>query len=155
GQTPYTTVIEVQDQSFNQLVNHILKTSYQLNAEVRVLEGEDISVLIVKLPDPMNNSTTGPSTPEESGRARGADILDPLKTIAPPSEIIDRIQARGLIYLQGKDVRFTCSCSRERFIVSLKNLTASLDEIFHKGQQEVEVKCDYCKTYYLITRDEV
>ncbi|WP_034720230.1 Hsp33 family molecular chaperone HslO, partial [Bacteriovorax sp. DB6_IX] len=59
-------------------------------------------------------------------------------------------------FIGSKEISFKCNCSRERMLTGVAGLTGShtIDDIFD-GKESLEAKCDYCKTNYLITRDEI
>ena len=58
--------------------------------------------------------------------------------------------------LTSTEISFKCGCSRDRMLQGVASLVRSegIDGIF-EDKDEIETKCDYCKTFYLITKDEV
>lgn len=58
-------------------------------------------------------------------------------------------------FLDTRDVRWKCNCSREHFMVSLGTLAEEdLLEMINDGQG-AEVRCDYCNSYYFYNTDEL
>ena len=72
------------------------------------------------------------------------------------SEIQSHIESLGLIYLGSKEIKFQCNCSRERMVNGLWSIVRSsgVDHLFGEDENEIEAKCDYCKTSYLILKKE-
>ena len=70
--------------------------------------------------------------------------------------IEEAFTAKGLLYLGSKDIQFKCSCSRDRMVMGLLGLlrSSSKEELF-EGKDSLEAKCDYCKTFYEITQEEL
>lgn len=157
--TPYTSVIELNQTNFHQVVNTILKDSYQIKSDIHISNSSDQSLMLVQLPpekvdkevivEPMQISDYWNKI-----QAKITTLFD--KAITDPEEIQNTFESMGLTTLGSKQVEFKCSCSRERMVESIGSLcrSTSLKEIF-EDKNEVETKCDYCKSFYLITRDEV
>jgi molecular chaperone Hsp33 len=58
-------------------------------------------------------------------------------------------------FTRAYDLAFTCTCSRERVERALLGLGRDeLDKIANE-QQQAEAVCEFCKTAYVLTRDEV
>jgi molecular chaperone Hsp33 len=158
--SPYTSLIELDNISFHQVVNKILKDSYQFKADIHRSDDSDQSVMIQQLPrvkvDKEDLESTQ-LTPKEYWIKNQKHIQE-LFTKAPNSqiEIQEHFEALGYTYLGSKLVEFKCNCSRERMVHSVGALCLSSDinDIF-EGKDELEAKCDYCKTYYQITKDEI
>jgi molecular chaperone Hsp33 len=66
------------------------------------------------------------------------------------------LEKLDLLYLGSREIKFKCNCSRERMVRGLWSIakTSGLDQLFLPGETEIETKCDYCKTSYLILKDE-
>ena len=51
---------------------------------------------------------------------------------------------------------FKCNCSHERVLTSLHTVYAQHgDSLFDPGKETLEVKCEYCKTAYEVSRAEL
>ena len=72
-------------------------------------------------------------------------------------EIVTSFEEMGLIFLNSKEVIFKCSCNRERMLSGIRSLinTGSTVESLFEDKDSIELKCDYCKTSYLITKTEI
>ncbi len=147
----YSSSIELNGQSFSEISNKILKDSYQVSAKCIVSEDSDQSVMVIRLPDAKR------------------ELDDYLKEIVPSiqkifssffnskEEIVTAFEKLGLFFLINKEVSFKCNCSRERMVSGIKVLlqTGSTIESLFDGKDDLEIKCDYCKTGYLITKKEI
>jgi molecular chaperone Hsp33 len=73
------------------------------------------------------------------------------------NEIVKAFEKLGLVFLNSKEIIFKCNCSRERMLSGIKALIdtgSSIESLF--GEKDIiELKCDYCKTSYLITKSEI
>ncbi len=158
--SPYTSVIELNNISFHQVVNKILQDSYQLKADIYLSDDSDQSVMIQQLPKTNVDKEEADSTqlsPTEYWVKSQKHIKEIFsKSTAQQAEIQGHFESLGFTYLGSKLVEFKCNCSRERMVRSISSLCLSsgIDEIF-ESKNELEAKCDYCKTYYLITKDEI
>ncbi len=156
--TPYTSVIPLNGISFQEVVNSILKDSYQVQSEVRLISQADFSVFVMKLPalnvNKVNNEK-GLSLPEYW--LQHQTNFNQLLTQNPSEELIlSEMQKLNYEYLQGRDVQFSCPCSRDRMILNLKGITShSTEELFEEGKETLTTYCDYCKKSYTISRAEL
>ncbi|WP_372654592.1 Hsp33 family molecular chaperone HslO [Halobacteriovorax sp.] len=158
--SPYTSVIELNNIGFHEVVNKILKDSYQLKADIYISEDSDQSVMIQQLPKSNVNKEeveTTQLTPKEYWIKSQKHIQDLFSQSTTKQEVIQKhFEDLGHTFLGSKLVEFKCNCSRERMVQSISSLCMSsgIDDVF-ESKDELEAKCDYCKTYYLITKDEV
>ncbi len=158
--SPYTSVIELNNIGFHEVVNKILKDSYQLKADIHISENSDQSVMVQQLPKVNINKEEVEEvqlTPKEYWVKSQKHIQDLFsKSTTEQVEIQKHFEDLGFTFLGSKLVEFKCNCSRERMVRSISSLCQSsgINDIF-EGKDELEAKCDYCKTYYLITKDEV
>jgi len=63
--------------------------------------------------------------------------------------------ATDAIVLESKELKFQCTCSREKTIVAVKLLGVDAVDDIIKKNETVEVICDFCKTKYEITPEEL
>ncbi|MDO4520041.1 MAG: Hsp33 family molecular chaperone HslO [Erysipelotrichaceae bacterium] len=71
-----------------------------------------------------------------------------------PADIV-RMYFEDAEIIGERDVRWYCSCSRERFAGALKTLQVKdLQEMIDDGKG-AEIRCEYCNTYYRFTPAEV
>lgn len=158
--TPYTSVIELNNIGFHQVVNKILQDSYQLQADIHISEESDQSVMIQQLPQVnINKEEVEPTqvSPKEYWVKSQKHIQELFAKATTEQVVIQKhFEDRGLTYLGSKLVEFKCSCERKRMVQSIASLckSAGINDVF-ENKDELEAKCDYCKTYYLITKDEI
>ncbi|EQC48346.1 chaperonin HslO [Bacteriovorax sp. BSW11_IV] len=156
---PYTSIIELADINFGDITNKIMRESYQVNAETFLSDTSDQSVLLLRLPDRNVNKEEKEERPTLKEywmqiQAKINTIFD--KALNDYETIQKEFEALGLEFLGATDVQFKCSCSRERMVAGVASLcmSHSVEEIF-ENKDDLEAKCDYCKTHYLITKEEV
>ncbi|RLA63673.1 MAG: hypothetical protein DRQ88_12115 [Epsilonproteobacteria bacterium] len=154
GVNQYTTLIELNSISLNEIANKILKDSYQVEAKIIVSQTSDQSLLILKLPhrkDSMNLA--------DYGKEKKSSIDDLFKkAFTTKDEIKTAMEKLGLVFLGDKEVKFRCACSRERMLDGIRALINSgttQESLFEAGKDTFEANCDYCKTAYLITKDDL
>ena len=70
-----------------------------------------------------------------------------------PDEILNMLFEDAEI-LERREVRFHCDCSKERFMGALLTLNKNdLEEVMKDDM--IELKCEYCNTFYHISKDEL
>lgn len=157
--TPYTSIININGLDIHEVVNQILRDSYQINGKVIVSEEADQSVFIMQLPRKNWNKEEQPT------ESRSLDDFQ--KTINPKideifasgtneeSVVIKSLEESNLKYLTGKDLDFKCNCSYERMLSGVESLLRghTIDEVFREDDS-IETRCDYCKTFYQIPKSE-
>jgi molecular chaperone Hsp33 len=156
---PYTSVIKLDHINFEQVINNILRDSYQIRSEVFLNELTDQSLMIMKLPEININKiqTNYTLNVEEYFKKISADLESLYQKQTTDYETIQKhFENIGLIYLGSKEVSFKCTCSRDRMYQGLKSLINSSDinHVFEPHEKSIETTCDYCKTSYLFMRDE-
>ncbi|MFA6238786.1 MAG: Hsp33 family molecular chaperone HslO [Bacteriovorax sp.] len=156
---PYTSIIGLNNVNFHEVVNNILRESYQFKSEIFLSEDSDQSVMLLKLPSiNINKIQTNYSLSIEEYWNKIEISMDELfkKHASECSEIQSHIENMGLLYLGSREIKFKCHCSRERMVEGLKALIRSggIDHVFAKGENEIETTCDYCKTSYLLLKNE-
>jgi len=85
-------------------------------------------------------------TPVTSQVDRGATVEDLIASLAGPLE---------MRYTREYRVAFTCTCSRERVERALLGLGRDELRKMSNEQPQTEAVCEFCKTAYLISNDEV
>ena len=156
---PYTSIIKLNNVNFHEVVNTILKESYQFNSEIFLSEESDQSVMIMKLPDVNINRirTDYTLTILEYWEKHEKHISELFKQHTSQYDIIQsHLEKIDLLFLGSREIKFKCNCSRERMVRGLWSIvkTSGLDQIFLEDETEIETKCDYCKTSYLILKSE-
>lgn len=158
NRSPYQSVLEVADQPLRAIVNHVLRESYQVNCVTMLSDVSDQSLMLHQLP-PLNSEEYEYSL--ESVRARRAELAKDVETIFQRAlqghdELDDAFKAIGFRMLASREVRFQCSCSQERLLHSLQLAAGDdVDGLFDPGQERLEITCEYCKTRYEVSREEL
>ena len=155
--TPYTSIIKAVDLKPSEIVDQILKDSYQVQGKIYISDQSDQSFYMTKLPRKNVNKKMDELSFEEFWDMNGEKVLDILSEGHTDSTLIKNSMSKlGFTFLQSKSIEFKCPCSREQMLSGVLSLIQShtVDEIF-EDKKEIEARCDYCKTYYIIPRDEI
>ncbi|EQC44702.1 Hsp33 family molecular chaperone HslO [Bacteriovorax sp. Seq25_V] len=157
--TPYQSIIAVKNKSLKEIVNDVLKDSYQMNSKVIISDDSDQSVLISRLPD--LNVNKKETTERISLEDYSNSIKDHLTNFLKDGEtdyekITTEFKKIKFELLTSKDIEFKCNCSRERMLTGVASVArgTTLNDLFD-GKKSLEAKCDYCNTNYLITYEEI
>ncbi|MDD0852420.1 Hsp33 family molecular chaperone HslO [Halobacteriovorax sp. GB3] len=156
---PYTSIIQLNQIDFHDVINKIIQESYQMDAKVVISDKSDQSILLSRLPDRNVNKEEREERDSLNEywiktQAKIQAIFE--KSLNEQETIQKAFEDLGFEYLSGVDVAFKCSCSRERMVQGIQSLcqTHSVEEIF-ENKNDIETKCDYCKTHYLIQRSDL
>lgn len=154
--TPYTSMISLDKVPTRDLINKVFTESYQTDSEVIVSDKADQSIMVTKLP-PLNGNTV-----INEGEKRNEFIKkhqDFFSTVFDKGTddiefIVKTFEDNGWAYLGSRQITFSCPCSQERMVFSLKAMYADrLDELF-EGKDEITLKCDYCRKEYQVNKGE-
>jgi len=153
---PYSSVIPLEETSYDDVFNQMIKNSYQSNSETMI--GNKSSLLLRPLPksnidekfDEIQTSTVN-TIKEECGNFLGSVLMIDFKT---EDEIIKLFTDNGFNYLGSTQVKFNCPCSKERMITNLLTLPeADQVDVFKDGP--IDIRCDYCNTNYNIEKADI
>lgn len=152
---PYTSHLHVNDLGPTEIINHILETSYQVNATVLIGEKTDQSLLVMKLPS-KKEGVSELSLTEYLFKNQAKLKAAVNKNYKSEQQVIETFQSLKTQYLHGKEIEFRCSCSKEQMISGVASLAATenIDDIFENGDV-IETSCDYCHRKYMIEKNEV
>lgn len=156
---PYQSVLQADRLALREVVNRVLRDSYQVNSAVLVSEHSDQSVLLHQLPPIAGREEYEYS--QEAVRERRDRIRADVETVlAPglvdPGEIRSAFEAIGWHPVAERPIRFRCSCSRERMVHNVRLVyLREGDSLFDPAQTALEIVCEYCKSRYLIGRKEL
>ena len=155
---PYETVIEVEQSGFTEIINQILRVSYQMSGTVHVSKRSDQSLLLLKLSEA--GGTEKIKITEENLKHDEELFLRFDSLLVPgesnPEELIKLFHQHGFEYLAQRTIRFHCDCSRERMIQNLDLYRqADPEPLFDENRKTVSLTCEYCKTEYLISAGEL
>lgn len=155
---PYTSILEAKNISLDQVIKQVIDHSYQMNGETILAEESDQSVLILKLPQvnvDKEEIDSGLSLSEY--KAGLLPILEKLfaKGTQDNNEITKAFASyHNLKEIHSRSICFQCNCSKERFIIGLKGLSAKETESLF-DTESISVNCDYCRKSYEITKDDL
>ncbi len=157
NQAPYLSVLKVQEVPLGEIVNRVLEESYQVHSTVLLSRRSDQSAMLHQLP-PIKDEY---EYSETAIRIRSAGLREQLQellgeALTSPEAILAGFETIGFRFLADRPIRFSCSCSRERVLNSLWSLgETDRKELFHPGEESIHTTCEYCKTTYEITRDDM
>ncbi len=156
---PYNTLLALDDLSIGEVSNLILTESYQVKARIHLSDKADQSFIIQRLPDQQVDQIAQEDRPSLDEYFNST--LSTLSTFidsgnATYNDTIEHFKKNEMELLTSTEISFKCGCSRDRMLQGVASLVRSegIDGIF-EDKEEIETKCDYCKTFYLITKDEV
>ena len=71
-------------------------------------------------------------------------------------DIASAFSAIGFQLLGARTVSFECSCSEDRVLQSIGPIYQREGQaLFDPGREDLDVKCEYCKSQYRISREEL
>lgn len=156
---PYDSVLAADGLPLREMVNRLLRDSYQVKCAVLLAERSDQSVLLHLLP-PLEGKEDYEFSPEavrerrESLRGGLERIFE--RALSRREEVLEAFSGIGFRHLADRQVALQCSCTKERFVQGLRSLARNDREyLFDPGRDRLEVTCEYCKTGYVITRQDV
>jgi molecular chaperone Hsp33 len=151
---PYTSVIELENINFHEVMNQLLRDSYQVQATIkRVTKLDTTSYMIMRLPG------LHPDLEINAAAHKPIDLA-PLSAKVEQALLADdqetALKDIGFQFLRSRTIKFSCSCSMEAMQAGIVKLVhgQGIDFVFG-ADKSIETRCDYCKTFYLIERDEV
>ena len=158
GRPPYESVLKIEGQPLRDTVNRVLRESYQTNSSVTVSATSDQSLLLHQLPPLPGKDEYDYSL--DALRARRAAIAEAverifLRALQQREQIVAAFKEIGFRLLADRPVHLGCSCSRNRVIEGLWSLHHRGEELFDPGQATLEIKCEYCKKAYRISRQDL
>jgi molecular chaperone Hsp33 len=156
---PYTSIINLDNIDFHQVVNRILIESYQFKSEVFLSQESDQSLMIMKLPEiNVNKVQTNYTLGIEEYWQKISTKITELYGMGTTeqSDIQKHFENEGMLFLGSREIKFKCNCSRERMFEGVRSLvwSSGIDAIFDPNEKSIETKCDYCNTSYLLLREE-
>jgi molecular chaperone Hsp33 len=154
---PYTSMIELEGIETKEVINRIFNESYQTNSEVIVGEISDQSIMVTKLPPANVNSNIDESFSRQEFIKKHSVFFQNIFEAATDDieRIVKLFEDRGFSYMTSRQIDFFCPCSKDRMLLNLKGLYANDIEHLFDGKDRVEIKCDYCRKEYVITKPEI
>ena len=157
GHNPYTSMLELKEVETKEVINKILTESYQTNSEVMVGEMSDQSIMVTKLPPVNVNSSLNEtiSRPDyiKKHKAFFHSVFEDASNDI--EKIVQMFENNGFSYLGSRQIDFFCPCSKDRMVLNLRGLySQDIDDLFNQ-KDSIEIKCDYCRKAYQISKAEV
>ena len=157
SQIPYTSVLELKDVNPHDVINQILTESYQTNSEVIVGAQSDQSMLITKLPPLNTNSQIDETVSRKDYVRKNQQFFYEVFEMASDDieKIVNKFENHNFAYLGSRQVSLYCPCSHDRMVLNLRGLYANdLEELFSE-KDVVDLKCDYCRKEYHISKADI
>lgn len=157
NKAPYESILKADGWALRDVVNHVLRDSFQVHSTVLVSQDSDQSVMLHQLP-PLKGEY---DYSQDAVRQRRAGLEDGLREVlAPglhdPEAITEAFGGLGFRALAVREVEFRCRCSHERVVHSLKMLTAGeRRSLFEPEEESLEITCEYCKQRYEVSRGDL
>lgn len=150
--TPYTSLIELRNNRFREIINLIIERSFQMAGEVLVGEHSDQSIMISALPDP-SRAEEQTETVKQYRLAVGKELTALLnRALLEEAKVIEAFSKLGFKFLVVRPVYFQCTCNEERLLATLKHLMRAGDLMLGPEEEEISARCDYCNTAYSFPR---
>ena len=156
---PYNSILEVNQQPLKAIVNAVLEHSYQVNSSIHVSGQADQSIMLHQLP-PVS-SVEDYEISEAALSKRAAELKIKLSDIFQQGlqnsvAIEASFKALGFNLLSSREVKFYCQCSKERMVQTMIPIfQEDPNNIFDPDQDQIEIKCEYCKSLYQVYRKEL
>jgi molecular chaperone Hsp33 len=156
---PYESVIRADGLALRDIVNRVLRDSYQVHCATMVSEVSDQSAMLHQLPPLPGRDDYDFSI--DAVRARRDRIGDDVQEVfarglLEAAEIREAFAAIGWRCISDRTIQLRCSCSRARMVDNVRLVYAREgDTLFDPGQNALEIVCEYCKSKYLIAREEL
>lgn len=153
GSTPYSSIIKMDNMTIEEVINDVLKLSYQTQSKVLLSGFSDQAVLINILPPKdYDQKSEGSTIGLEDVLLKYEDGLQEIMKSSYQSEqdIITAYSKLGLNYLGSQKLKFFCPCSKESMISNLKKLPQDQLRIIIEEDKVIDITCDYCKKHYQI-----
>ncbi|MFZ4713959.1 MAG: Hsp33 family molecular chaperone HslO [Bacteriovoracaceae bacterium] len=156
--TPYTTIMQVEELDFSQIINQLIRDSYQIEAKAHLSDIVDQSFFISKIPrENVGRYIIDPGLTLEQYEKKFCPDLNTIfaENFTEEKDIVDFFTKRGFYFLGSKPFNYYCPCTRERMITNLVTLSAEdINELFDQNN-ELEITCDYCHEKYKINKLEI
>lgn len=154
---PYTSVLDLQAVETKDVINKILSESYQTNSEVIVSDISDQSIMVTKLPPTNVNSSIDDSMSRSDFIKKHKNFFHEVFEAATDDieKIVKMFEDKGFSYMTSRQIDFFCPCSKDRMVLNLRGLYSGDLEHLFDGKDTIDVKCDYCRKEYHITRTEI
>jgi len=151
----YQSLIELENLSTEDIVNKLLKESYQTQAKIFLGESADQSLMIKKIPSTQKVKASLINLDQYLKKMNSFITQSLDGSFTDVEKIVEHFESNNLSYLGSKHIKFHCDCSRERFTTNLAIISENDRNKIFQNDDSIEVTCDYCKKSYKILKKEV
>jgi molecular chaperone Hsp33 len=154
---PYESVLEVESLPLREIVNRVLTDSYQVHAGIAVSQESDQSLMLLRLPPPSGEDMPDRPSVGPLHEAMSSDLQAIFaRALHDREEIESAFGEIGYELLARRQISFRCSCSLERMIENIRlTVRDDYESLFDPDQEALEIICEYCKSRYAVTRDDL
>jgi molecular chaperone Hsp33 len=157
SKSPYSSVVEINNETSGEIFNVFMKSSFQTNGQVLLSQTSDQSVMINKLPPKQVDKEIMENDLSLSEFITDFKI-DMAKFFSAGhtdiEEIVKHFESIGFSYLQSKKIDLYCPCSKDQFAFHMSRLPSEdLDDVFKDG--DAHISCDYCNKDYYFSRTDL
>jgi molecular chaperone Hsp33 len=154
---PYQSVLRLDEAPLKDIVNRVLGDSWQVPCVTHVPPEADQSFMLHQMP-PLRRDDPARFSPEAL-KERLEGLIEPMRpmfirALTEPGELIEAFRDLGFHPLTSRAIKLGCTCSRERVLRGL-HMLEDPSSVFEPGETQIEVTCEYCKSRYVIRRDDV
>ncbi|MEI8347275.1 MAG: Hsp33 family molecular chaperone HslO [Pseudomonadota bacterium] len=155
AKAPYTSIIDLKNNTFTEVINKFLSQSYQVESSLHLSPSGDQALLLNKVPYKILK--VKPVNLQEFWQQRQESVLSLFSAqLYNLDKIQEAFRQLGFVYLGPRKMQFKCNCSQQRMLDNLRLLKATeKGNLFELDKDTLECRCDYCKTTYLINRQEL
>ena len=156
---PYGSVIEVEALPLREIVNRVLAESYQVQAGVVVSQASDQSLMLLRLPPPTGDVEDSQAQVAIGPRQQGMEQeLERIfsRGLHDREEIEAAFVEIGFELLARRQISFYCACSLPRMIENIRLAVGEdFERLFDPDQHGLDITCEYCKSRYSVTRQDL
>jgi molecular chaperone Hsp33 len=155
--TPYTTIMQVKDQDFTEIINQLMQDSYQIQGRIQLSDIVDQSFFVTKIPrENVGRYIIDPGlTIDQYLKQFGSDLSSIFaENFTEEKDIVEFFTKRGFYFLNSKPFHYFCPCSKDRMVQNL--IILGKNDLHHLFEEngKIEIQCDYChKAYEIIESD--
>jgi molecular chaperone Hsp33 len=151
----YTSVIKINELPLNEVINQVLRESYQVDAFIQVSAMQDQSLMVLRLG---GKPTISPKEYRLQHQLAITELID-LNWNQLSAEELGKKLPEPFEFVHHRPVEFSCPCHKERFmdslLLSIGNDASRVHAELYNENKELFITCDYCKKNYIITEEDL
>ena len=155
---PYQSILQVEAEPFDSIVNRVLGDSYQINSALFVSQTSDQSMLLHQLPPIREDEYDYSLEAAHRKRDKLADSVQRIfeQGLVESDALVEAFSTIGFRALASRSVRFECHCSQQRVLMGLLPIyRENPDNLFEADRDDLQVTCEYCKSRYEVRRQDL